>query len=372
MLQEIGFLKSGVAKLLLNCTWTDDRVAMLYSPLSTIITEAAETTSWGGSARVWCNFLEHAGIEYTFISEADLAAGALDRKRFDHLVAPGCAGLEDASVKAITEFCRQGGKVVADVYPGKRAATGRLRNPLPFETGPAVGRLSLYNGFGGEQAGNNGLIRLSRFAEFISRVGMKSWYTVKTPEGGPPRLVAGSTFSGANNTRFLLLLAGMMGPTRQEVVVHLPAEPAGMNVYNLRTNALLPVKDGDVRLTLTAGNGEILGIVPCRVQGVSWTPKRRTLTAGETLTGTVSLDTGGKAAGTHVVRVKYRSPDGREIPQFFTKLLLKDGRAETMLDLPYNAPGGAWKCEVQDVMSGARTSGEFTVTAVRGEGEETR
>ncbi|MBI4024689.1 MAG: beta-galactosidase [Verrucomicrobia bacterium] len=366
-IQETDFLKSGVAKLLLNHTWTDDRVAMLYSPFSTIMNDATENISWGESTREFCNLLEHAGIQYTFISEDDLAAGKLTRARFDFLVAPACVCLDDSAVKAIRDFCGAGGKMVADLYPGARAANGRLRNPLPFETEFSAGKLCLYPAIDGQyrfQAGDeNGRLKLIHFKEFLAKAGMESWYGLATPEGLPAKAVMGATFQGDRDIRYLLLLPGMLAPAQQNLVLTIPARMVGTTkVYDLRTGKILPVKkDGVLRITLKAGTGEILGFLPYRVKSLSWSSDRKEYLPGNVLTGTVALAADAGSPGFHVVSLRIFQPDGKEAAQYFTKIPVRNGKGAVSISIPHNAPPGRWKCNAREVTSGKNASGQFLV-----------
>ncbi len=124
--EKIGPLMSGTH-------WIHDGVAIYYShpsiQLGWILDADAHGHTWinrngddrlGASHRVrlaWEEMLRDSGIQYNFISYADVIQHGIPRD-YKVLILPACLCLSDAEARQIHSFCDAGGTVIADYMPG--------------------------------------------------------------------------------------------------------------------------------------------------------------------------------------------------------------------------------------------------------------
>ena len=122
-----------IGPLLAGAEWVDDGVAVYYShasiQLGWVLDAAAHGKTWTqrnsderlGSAHLvrhaWENMLRDSGLQYDFLSYADVVQGGVPSK-YKVLILPGCLCLSDAEARRIEAFRRAGGTVVADYMPG--------------------------------------------------------------------------------------------------------------------------------------------------------------------------------------------------------------------------------------------------------------
>jgi hypothetical protein len=124
--QKIGPLMNGAE-------WQHDGVAVYYShpsiQLGWIMDAAAHGATWInrngderlGSAhqgrKAWENMLRDGGLQYNFISYADVIQHGIPGE-YKVLVLPACLCLSDVEAKRIRAFVEAGGTVIADFMPG--------------------------------------------------------------------------------------------------------------------------------------------------------------------------------------------------------------------------------------------------------------
>jgi hypothetical protein len=113
--------------------WKHDGVAIYYShasiQLGWILDAEAHGKTWtnrnaderlASAAHVrhaWENMLRDAGLQYNFLSYADVIQGGVPAE-YRVLILPACLCLSDAEARAIRAFCERGGTVIADYLPG--------------------------------------------------------------------------------------------------------------------------------------------------------------------------------------------------------------------------------------------------------------
>jgi hypothetical protein len=122
-----------VGPMMAGAEWMHDGVAIYYShssiQLGWIMDAEAHGKTWtnrngderlGSSHQVrkaWENMLRDAGIQYNFISYADVIQKGIPAE-FKVLILPACLCLSDVEARRIEAFCRAGGTVIADYMPG--------------------------------------------------------------------------------------------------------------------------------------------------------------------------------------------------------------------------------------------------------------
>ena len=95
----------------------------------------------------YCYLVEDLGLQYRFVSYAQLEQGELARGAYRVLILPDSAALSAAEAAAIHDFIKSGGKVIASGEPGvsdehsRRLATPQLSD-VPRPDSPNAGRLT--------------------------------------------------------------------------------------------------------------------------------------------------------------------------------------------------------------------------------------
>ena len=124
--KKIGPLMSGAE-------WKHDGVAIYYShasiQLGWILDAEAHGKTWTNRnsderlssaahvRRAWENMLRDSGLQYSFVSYADVIQRGVPEE-YRVLILPACLALSDAEARAIRAFCERGGTVIADYLPG--------------------------------------------------------------------------------------------------------------------------------------------------------------------------------------------------------------------------------------------------------------
>ncbi len=132
-----------IGPLLARAEWIHDGVAVYYShpsiQLGWILDAAAHGKTWtnrngderlGAShmvRRAWENMLRDSGLQYNFITYADVIEHGVPRE-YKVLILPACLCLSDAEARRIDDFCRRGGTVIADYMPGLWDQHGKGRS----------------------------------------------------------------------------------------------------------------------------------------------------------------------------------------------------------------------------------------------------
>jgi hypothetical protein len=158
--EKIGPLMSGAE-------WIHDGVALYYShasiQLGWIMDAQAHGKTWrnrnsdgmGGQnvcRDAWENMLKDDGLQYNFISYADVIQDGIARD-YKVLILSDTLCLSDAEARKIKEFCKAGGTVIADYMPGLwdqhgkgRAAGGALDDMFGVKHDPNIGVSDVFQG----------------------------------------------------------------------------------------------------------------------------------------------------------------------------------------------------------------------------------
>lgn len=138
------YLEAGgrIGTLTAGAEWIHDGAAIYYShasiQLGWILDAEAHGKTWrnrnndhalGAShlvRRAWENMLRDEGLQYDFISYADVIQKGVP-KEYEVLILPAALCLSDAEAKRIKAFCKNGGTVIADYMPGLWDQHGRGR-----------------------------------------------------------------------------------------------------------------------------------------------------------------------------------------------------------------------------------------------------
>lgn len=125
-----------------------------------------------------------------------------------------------------------------------------------------------------------------------------------------------------------------------------------------------------VEVSLRPGKLRLLARKSYRVRGVSVDLNEHEITAGETITATIQIDTIGEdeseqtsapRAGQHVCRVELEDPSGKQLRHYSKNLVAQAGLAEYSVTSAINDVPGEWRLIVTDIVSGISSGREFVV-----------
>ncbi|MEN6641562.1 MAG: beta-galactosidase [Armatimonadia bacterium] len=133
--EEVGRIKAGPGKLLMNAERQHDGVALLWSAASMHVgTATPGLPSMDNALSSMVMVLHDCGLEAKVLSYAELAAGKLNNKDFKVLLLPQSLALSEAEIAAVRKFAEGGGTVVADLRPGVTDEHGKpYAAPAPQE-----------------------------------------------------------------------------------------------------------------------------------------------------------------------------------------------------------------------------------------------
>ena len=135
--RHVNRIQRGIDRLVLNATPVHDRVAVYFSrpsvhgatvmppiPTRDYNTDpkwaqymAAPELKWALNIEANLRLLDDLGLSHIFVDRHDIAAGKLVKDSFSLLVMPQIHSLPEAELKAVREFVKSGGTVLADYRP---------------------------------------------------------------------------------------------------------------------------------------------------------------------------------------------------------------------------------------------------------------
>ena len=123
---EIAKIKNtGIGKLLKDSRFRSDKVAVHYSQACLHAANLnPDLTTWELSIGNMGDLIESTGLDYEYLTPEEIAAGKL--KNFKVLFMPNSQALTQAEVKAMKEFVKKGGLLIADFNPGIMDEHGKM------------------------------------------------------------------------------------------------------------------------------------------------------------------------------------------------------------------------------------------------------
>jgi hypothetical protein len=157
-----------IGPLVSGAEWKNDGIAIYYNhasiQLGWILDAEAHGKTWvnrnndhklGASHHVrhaWENMLRDEGLEYNFLSYADVIQQGVPRQ-YRVLILPACLCLSDAEARQIKAFAAAGGTVIADYMPGLwdqhgkgRPAGGALDDLFGVKHSPQLSAKDIFGG----------------------------------------------------------------------------------------------------------------------------------------------------------------------------------------------------------------------------------
>jgi len=157
-----------IGPLMSGAEWKHDGIAIYYShasiQLGWILDAEAHGKTWTNRnaderlssaahvRRAWENMLRDSGLQYSFVSYADVIQRGVPEE-YRVLILPACLCLSDAEARAIRAFAERGGTVIADYLPGVwdqhgkgRAGGGVLDDMFGLKHDPTTHAADIFRG----------------------------------------------------------------------------------------------------------------------------------------------------------------------------------------------------------------------------------
>jgi hypothetical protein len=392
-------IRSGLGAQLIETSRHYDAVAILYSPASLRIQWLLD---WRGKRESWSRLdpdaayqdsrrrafglryslraAEHTGLEPRILTPEMIENGALDHGT-RVLILPHAIALSSTESRAIREFVRRGGIVLADTEPGLFDEHGqRMDRPALSELFAASSSQTA----GGESPGLLGVIdwpihepasldhlRFDRVAlqslrRILGAAGVEPTDAVTLLDGTVPTDVVRYGFTDGDvailGLQRDLAETGSDGgdgqPPKAETVVLTLPQPAW--IYDLRKKRGLGRTDRVV-LNLDAVGPTVLALAPHAISAPRIAGAEH-LRLGETAEFRFEIPDDSDRA-VHILHLEIVDPTGKAIAAYTANLRAPGGRASQLIPIALNDPVGRWYLRVTDVLSGESATASFTVSS---------
>ena len=307
--------------------------------------------------------LARARLPFDWITDDHAYAGWLSR--YQVVVVPGAWTLPERTHRALVDYARSGGQVIADRV---------MRADIP-----GLRRLDIQT-----QSYPDEVVQreLGGWATSV-RDALGGWANV-TPaesvftyvrEAGPSRYVLvinDHRQSGPQFTKWKVMLNALgrkpLEPLRDEGLAldTRITVPTGFALYDvLKHRRLRATADGRrqrVSIHLDPGGAAVLAVFPRAIKAVVVAAPDRMVPGTESLVSVqVSDDTGAPIPGRQLAEIRVTGADGQPWPGVQRYRRITDGRLLLPLRLPLTAPCGMWRVEVLEWTSGLRAMAQMTV-----------
>ncbi|MEA3401130.1 MAG: beta-galactosidase [Armatimonadota bacterium] len=333
-------LTSGVGKLLIETEAMQEPVAILHSWPSRCAYIAALSAEehtpadaldqrWDQCEETFVRMLRDLAVPYTFVDEDQVAAGYLQERDVDCLIAPRAWALSEATLEKIRQFMAAGYAVICDSRIGIYDERGRRREAPPVGTrfNPET-----WDDLPAPMTEEN-LARLRELlAPFVAEFADQTLH-------GDFSFIVPRTFG-----EHLVLVVFGEGP--------LGMVPQGTGSYWNAREHRLAVQEGEMRLSMEHGPA-VLVIAFEEIAGLGIEAEGAAL--GEAIRYDLSLASGNDT----VAHVTVIGPDGEERAWYADNLRLSDGAASGSFTPALNDPSGRWIIRALDIITGE--SAEATV-----------
>lgn len=346
---EMRTAREGIAKAVMTAEHVRPQTAVLLNVRSRYLyhlLKKATSFMWGEGFGALAMELDELQTPALFVTEEQLAEGALKGLRL--LVVSGPSGeiIGDELLKAMAQFVRGGATLV-------------INSPETFAERDDAGKLIANRPL------RDKLLKLVRKAngdatleQLIDKQRLRDHVTVTDPATG--RRVPGVSIVRHTRGAIDYVMLVRVARVHQEVPEALRvsfAEPA--HLYEMRGFRYYGrVKDGDIRLP-DAG-GLAFARLRYRVQGVSVNAASPAVAPGERVVYDVAITATSKP-GDHVVHVDVARPDGKVLHYYGGNFVTRRGKLRLEIPIAVNDPVGLWRISVHDSISGKRDTETFFV-----------
>ncbi len=404
-IEETAELKSGIGKALLTAERTPAPIALHYSQPSIHLAKMLGRPALGTLTSV-AEIIKDLGLQFDFISSAQLEAGVLAERDYDAFIMADSVAVTDEELAAAEAYARSGGAVITfgatgaftregkprpgtDVEalrwqepeePSDPALLGRLVRRTPIGDGariecgflPADYRAFQPSGVAGETVDRysaneqiaSGWQRL--FESLLLGLDVTPPAVVRNPDGTPRRYIEIVQFA-RGPIRYLGVMPRYFGGRysrggdEQRVdeadfapaVIELPNEA---EVCDLRAGRRLG-RTGRIETSLATGVAQLYALLPAEVGEITLDCPA-SAPAGSILTVRCTIAGGGD----QVVHWTLTAEGGETLPPYALNTLTEGGAGEATFRLPLDMTG-RWTLTARDVISGETATQAVTIEA---------
>jgi len=415
--REIGELKSGIGKLLMNSPRVQAPIAILWSQRSMYVAWAMSDRE--GDPRYFLRktdcysqfFLSRqnfrrsvlmSGRQFDYVCEEQILKGVL--KNYRCLVLPAAYAVSKKVAQALREFVSNGGTLIADMGCGIANDVGRIyegdspaeelfgfkRRGAALSYEERTSRLPL--GEDGKPVelscvGWEEIEPLPDAACVLDKEGRVAYITRKIGNGKTiflncslpdspqttglwrdlPRIAQVTSRDGSKHPTDYELVLFESGDARYLGVLHHYLNhdenyPVRLklneksHIYDIREGKYLGEGDS-IDAEVAAGNCKLFALLPYRVKDLSLDCGEAT--RGENCRITCEVRTDAGTAGTHVLHLDVFSPDGKRVEHYSSNAIAREGKASFEIPFALNDAAGEWTVVVRDVATGVKSSAKF-------------
>jgi len=366
---EMDEINGGVFQLIAGAQRRHGGVALYYDHAAAVhaMTAFEHPTVLVRGYTAFQHLLEDLGLQYNYVVPQQIEAGRLAAEGYRVLVLVHTLAMSETSAKAIAEFVRSGGLVIANVTPAA----------YDHDLGPAPGG-SLLAAVLGEadelrREGQGAVLVLGdphagyarqRFAP--EGVKVRQRFAGLLREFGAAPEVGAAPAAGDAGVPGLEFVVYQSGPARYVGVIHSGADPISTtvkasssgHVYDMRARKAL----GSVQewpLSLRDGETALYAVLPYAVGAPAAAPGAPSAgVRGKQFDLPISLQTadGGPATLPHAFVVTVADPAGRERPEY-GQVVTSAGDGTVVVTIPFalNDPPGRWQVRVTERVGNGTT-----------------
>lgn len=381
-------LRGGIGALLINSRRETDPIAIHFSQASFrttwMLQNQPEGNAWAlRGARhertesdflrlreSYCKLVEDAGLQYNFVSSAQLEAGELARGGYRILILPDSRSLSAREARAIEDFIHQGGTVVSSGEPG--AFDEHSRKLPASQLAPVSGSIQripgdVLNYHQARLLGKEGTV-LEAARKLFATAGVSPAFAVTGADGAPLSGVETHRFRNGGVTILGLLTnpqlrVDELGPPEfksnqrfeqpRKLRLALPREEY---VFDIRRAEPLGRRKL-IELTLDPYEPVLLAVASEPLSRLRVAAPKGLAPGGNVMIG-LAMDS---PAAVHVMGVDVIDPSGKAVPHYSGNLLAPNGRAAKLLPLAFNDPPGTWRVVVRDLLTGQSITREMEI-----------
>ncbi len=335
-----------------------------------------------GSRVGWGQVFEDLGYQYNYLPYRDLENGGLAEGGYRALVLPGSIALSEQEVKAIRQFVKRGGLVLADEMPGRTSVHGKslpesslagLFAAGKYGRGRAVLLGQWLDDYEDNRLKAKGKKLRRQIGEALEASRLQPRVEVTAAGGEFPTAVERVSWRGGRVEALALLKepAGRFSQSadltnRYEPIRGMKAsEPVRIKLpeqghwYDVRSHKYLGLRR-DLRTTLKEADPKLYAMLPYKVQGLSLSLKGGRAPGGA-VEYRAKVRAGNARPVRHVLKVQVFAPGGKKQALYSGNADTIGGVARGSFRLALNDPKGKWRLVVTDVFSGEKAEKTWTV-----------
>lgn len=374
-------LKGGVGKLFLSGEETCE-VAALHSQNSLFVAMGTDgVAGWHSSQSSWWRVLSDLKVPFRYVTREMLEKG-LDAK-YRALVLPAVHAMSAAERSSVAAFVKRGGRVLADVAPGRFDEHGRLAKGGPLaepgiealgadlaeyesvDLGGAAGETEKTAGAADDKARN---LR-TRVSAALARAGVRPPVSVRDAQGleypcdavwredGPNGIFAmhvDTKNAGNNGSDKMGSAWGRFDFTKGDAVV--AKLPRKGHVYDIRAKRYVGFTD-TVNTTLIPGYTRMYAVLAEKPGDLSVAGPEKVV-RGEAAHFAFGV---AGTSGAQTFHVELVAPDGTNPVHFRRNFREENGRGTYDFETAFNEKPGTWRLLVRHVNTGAEKELRFEV-----------